>query len=209
MTISLFAEIKTARFNAWFFIISTTYLRVSLIISELLLLTFFAFIVVLITISIVYNTIRLGISPMPSSSKAHLAMMQLVDETGKGTIIDLGSGWGNVVIRIAKRYPQRQIVGYELSFLPWLTSMCIKKTLGLKNLTLHRTNFYLADLSKASVLICYLFPEAMEKISHKLLIRKSAVNFLISNNFALPSWQVYKTIQVNDFYKSPVYLYKN
>ena len=145
---------------------------------------------------------------MPSSIKAHLAMMQLVDTTGSGTIVDLGSGWGNFVIRIAKRYPQRQVVGYELSFLPWLTSSGLKKILGLQNLTLHRKNFYLADFSKASVLICYLFPEAMEKISHKLQVEKSNVNFLISNNFALPSWPVTKTIQLNDFYKSPVYLYK-
>ena len=145
---------------------------------------------------------------MPSSIKAHLAMMQLVDTTGSGTIVDLGSGWGNFVIRIAKRYPQRQVVGYELSFLPWLTSSGLKKILGLQNLTLHRKNFYLADFSKASVLICYLFPEAMEKISHKLQVEKSNVNFLISNNFAPPSWPVTKTIQLNDFYKSPVYLYK-
>ena len=145
---------------------------------------------------------------MPSSNKAYLAMMQLVDETGTGNIVDLGSGWGNFVIRIAKRYPQRQIIGYELSFLPWLTSRCLKKVLGLQNLTLHRKNFYLADFSKASVLICYLFPEAMEKISHKLKVEKPNVSFLISNNFALPSWPVTKTIQLNDFYKSPVYLYK-
>ena len=145
---------------------------------------------------------------MPSSTKAHLAMMALISETGTATIIDLGSGWGNFVIRIANSYPQRQIVGYELSFLPWLTSKCLKKLLGLQNLTLHRKNFYLADLSKASVLICYLFPEAMEKISYKLQIEKTDVNYLISNNFALPTWQAYKTIRLNDFYKSPVYLYK-
>ena len=145
---------------------------------------------------------------MPSSNKAYFSMMQLVDKTGSGTIVDLGSGWGNFVIRIAKRYPQRQVVGYELSFLPWLTSSCLKKVLGLQNLTLHRKNFYLADFSKASVLICYLFPEAMEKISHKLQVKKSNVSFLISNNFALPSWQAYKTIRLNDFYKSHVYLYK-
>ena len=68
-------------------------------------------------------------------------MMQLADETGTGTIIDLGSGWGNFVIPIAKRYPQRKIVGYELSLLPWLTSTFLKNIFGLKNLTLHRKIF--------------------------------------------------------------------
>nr|WP_052093916.1 class I SAM-dependent methyltransferase [Colwellia psychrerythraea] len=145
---------------------------------------------------------------MPSSNKAYLAMMQLADETGSGTIIDLGSGWGNFVIRIAKRYPHRQIIGYELSYLPWLISNLIKKFLGLKNLTLHRQNFYQIDLSSASVLVCYLFPHAMAKISDKLQQEQAGVDYLISNNFALPSFQASKTIQLDDFYKSPVYLYK-
>ena len=139
-------------------------------------------------------------------------MMQLIDEveleTKVGPIIDLGSGWGNFVIRIAKQYPQRTIVGYELSFLPWLTSTLVKKILGLKNLTLHRQDFYQADFSSASLLVCYLFPQAMEKISNKLRLEQSDITFLISNNFALPSWQAMKTMQVDDFYKSPVYLYK-
>ncbi|PKI14366.1 SAM-dependent methyltransferase [Colwellia sp. 12G3] len=158
--------------------------------------------------SIVFSTVKLGITPMPSSNKAYFAMMQLADETGNGTIIDLGSGWGNFVIRMAQKYPQRQIVGYELSYLPWLTSTLLKKVLGLKNLTLHRQDFYKADLSAASVLVCYLFPEAMGKINDKLRSDQADINFLISNNFALPSWQSSKTIRLDDFYKSPVYLYK-
>ena len=145
---------------------------------------------------------------MPSSKKAYQAMMTLVSETGTGPIIDLGSGWGNFVIRIAKEYPQRQVVGYELSVMPWLTSMLLKKIWGLKNLTLHRQDFYNANLSTASVLVCYLFPEAMDKIKNKLLLEQPDVDFIISNNFALPSYQPYKVIQQNDFYKSPTYLYK-
>lgn len=74
-----------------------------MIIFELVLLIT----VMLIAISLIYNSMKLGISPMPSSSKAYNAMVLLVDETGTGTIIDLGSGWGNFVIRIAKKNPQR------------------------------------------------------------------------------------------------------
>ena len=169
---------------------------------------FLLIIIILIALSIVYSTARLGISPMPSSTKAYQAMVKLIDETGSGTIIDLGSGWGNFVIPIAKRYPQRQIVGYEMSLLPCLTSRLIKHVLGLKNLTLYRQDFLKANLSTASVLVCYLFPETMDKIKNKLLLEKPGVEFLISNNFALPSWEFDKMIQLNDFYKSPVYLYK-
>jgi len=145
---------------------------------------------------------------MPSSSKAYLAMMQLVDETDTGVIADLGSGWGNVVIRLAKKYPNRKVIGYELSYLPWLISTILKKLLGLKNLMVYRQDFYQADLSKVSVVVCYLFPEAMTKISEKLQLEKPNIEFLISNNFALPNLQPNTVIKVDDFYKSPVYLYK-
>ena len=123
---------------------------------------------ILITISLIYSTIKLGISPMPSSNKAYSAMVEFVDLTGTKAIIDLGSGWGNFVIRVAKQNPHRQVIGYEMSYLPWLTSILLKKVLRLKNLTLYRQNFYNINLPDASVLVCYLYPEAMEKIKNKL-----------------------------------------
>ena len=145
---------------------------------------------------------------MPSSGLAYKAIIGWLDNSSLNTIIDLGSGWGNVVIRLATHYPNRQIIGYELSFLPWLTSLILKKSLGLSNLTLHRKNFYQAKFPTDSVLICYLFPQAMQQINDKLRREKSSINMLISNNFALPSWQADETVRINDFYRSYIYCYQ-
>ncbi len=145
---------------------------------------------------------------MPSSSTAFKAVSQLIDESSTGTVVDLGCGWGNLVIRLARRYPQRQVIGYELSLLPWLTTKIIRKCLGLKNLTLYKQDFYKADFYEASLLICYLEPKAMHKIEKKLAEQPGKVNYLISNNFALPTWTPVKVIRLNDFYKSPVYIYR-
>jgi 16S rRNA A1518/A1519 N6-dimethyltransferase RsmA/KsgA/DIM1 with predicted DNA glycosylase/AP lyase activity len=144
---------------------------------------------------------------MPSSNKAYNTMMTLAEETGTGTIVDLGSGWGNFVIPMAMKCPQRQIIGYELSLLPWLISSSLKKILGLQNLTLYRQDFYQADLSKASVVVCYLFPEAMSKIKDKISNELHQLNFLISNTFALPSHKPCKVMKLDDFYHSPIFLY--
>ena len=99
---------------------------------------------------------------MPSSAVARKAMLALSCETGNGPIYELGSGWGNVLIALAKQFPNRQIVGYEISFLPWLISKLLIKILGLKNVHVYRKNFLNADLSEASVIVCYLFLEVME-----------------------------------------------
>lgn len=158
--------------------------------------------------TIAWSTVILGISPMPSSRKARQAMMALTAETGEGTIFELGSGWGNLLIPLALAHPQRHIVGYELSFLPWLISKVIIKVRGIKNIQLQRKNFLNSDLTEASVLVCYLYPGAMTEIEKKLKAEESNIRYLISNSFALPSYQPIKKIQLKDFYKSNVYLYR-
>lgn len=163
---------------------------------------------VIAALSIVYSTVKVGISPMPSSAKAYHAMIELIEDSESGPIVDLGSGWGTFILRAAKRFPERQIVGYELSLLPWLTSLVFKRILRLKNLTVYRQDFFKAKFPKAAILVCYLYPEAMKKIEDILLKEKQQVGCLISNNFALPNRQADKTIRINDFYKSPIYFYK-
>jgi len=171
---------------------------------------------------------------MPSSNKARLAILQLIGEIDIGArkeamaesrkeprkeakkelkkeskaIYELGSGWGNLLIPLARQYPQRNIVGYELSILPWIISVILKNMFGLTNLQIHRKNFMQAELNQASIIVCYLYPGAMEAIDHKLKLQTSGLEYLVSNTFALPSQQPVKMVKLNDLYRSPVYLYK-
>lgn len=178
-----------------------------------------------LAITIVWTTMRVGISPMPSSAHAYQAMLKLTEDTGKGPIYDLGSGWGTLVVRMAIKFPKRQVVGYELSLLPYLMSLSVKRLMRLDNLNLYRQDFMKADLSAASILVCYLYPEAMAELDHLIEKRPhqstplSSVNrhalkhqrckpdFVISNNFALPSRVPESLIRLNDLYRSPVYRY--
>ncbi|SFC57681.1 class I SAM-dependent methyltransferase [Pseudoalteromonas denitrificans] len=168
-------------------------------------------VILLVTIftggSIVWSTLTLGISPMPSSKKARQAMLNLTHNTGTGPIFELGSGWGNLLVPLAKTYPKRKIVGYELSIMPWLITLILKKMFGLKNLQVYRKNFLHADLTNATVILCYLFPGGMQKIEAKLNAQGGKCEYLISNNFAFISHKPIKTILLNDLFKSPVYLY--
>ncbi len=163
---------------------------------------------IVIATSIVWYTLTLGISPMPSSKSARQAMLQLSATTGNGPIYELGSGWGHLLIPLAKKFPKRKVVGYELSFLPWLITLMLKKALGLNNIQLHRENFLKANIAEASVIVCYLFPEGMEQLQSKLQAEAGNLEYLISNNFSLSSLKPEKTIQLNDLYQSPVLLYK-
>lgn len=168
-------------------------------------------IVFLLGLSILWSTLTTGISPMMSSRKARLAMLDALDSAidlpVKKPIVDLGSGWGTLVIATAKKYPQQQVIGYELSWLPWLFSVLWKYCLGLKNLTLYRKDFNQTDLNNASVLYCYLFSSAMQSLEVKLTRERHHSVFVISNTFALPSFQPSHTIALSDFHRSNIYVY--
>ena len=156
---------------------------------------------------IVLTSMKTGISPSPSSRKTVRAMMAAMEDSGTGPIVDLGSGWGTLVIAFAGKYPQRQVIGYELSLVPWLFSSIRKSVSRLNNLTLYRKDFRNADLSYASVLTCYLFPGGMVSLKEKLERDKITEVLIVSSTFALPSSEPTRVILVKDMYRTPIYLY--
>lgn len=165
------------------------------------------FFVLVVALSIVWSTLRTGISPTMSSGKACKAMLDSVETSTSGPLIDLGSGWGTLVVAVARKYPEQQVIGYELSWFPWLVSVIRKHSLGLDNLTLYRKDFRNAEFGNASVLFCYLFPRGMVDLQEKLNRERFNEILIVSNTFALPSCQPTSTIRLNDLYRSPVYVY--
>ncbi|BBB30467.1 class I SAM-dependent methyltransferase [Neptunomonas japonica] len=169
-----------------------------------LILVLFAF---LIALSIVWSTLQTGISPMMSSGKACQAMLASTSPPANGPLIDLGSGWGTLVVALAREYPHHQVIGYELSWFPWLVSIIRKYSLRLDNLTIYRKDFTKADLGNASVLFCYLFPGGMDALHKKLKRELFHEIRIVSNTFALPSCEPVNVTKLKDIYQTPVYVY--
>ena len=159
-------------------------------------------------VSIVLASMKTGISPSPSSGKTLRAIAAATENSGTAPIVDLGSGWGTLVAALARKYPHRQVVGYELSSVPWLFSSIRKSVSGLDNLTLYRRDFLKANLSDASVLTCYLFSGGMDSLKNKLEQDNISDVLIVSSTFALPSSEPLKVIRVKDMYNTPVYLYR-
>jgi hypothetical protein len=163
---------------------------------------------VLAATSIVWFTVRIGIAPMPSSKRARRAMLAAAAAAPDGPIVDLGCGWGTLAIVFARRYPGREVIGYELSWIPWLVSLLRKRALRLHNLSLRREDFLHADLPAAAVLLCYLYPRGMRDLSDKLERDGGNPAAIISNTFALPSARPDKVFQLDDVYRTRIYLYR-
>lgn len=164
--------------------------------------------VILIGTSIVWYTVRIGISPMPSSAKATAAMLQIMPPRVVGTIYEMGAGWGGMGIALARKYPDRAVVGYELSPIPARFAQIRARLFGVANIEFRRADFMAADLRDAGLVVCYLFPGGMKTLTSKLTKELADGTTVVSNTFRLPNWQADETITLSDIYKTPVYRYQ-
>ncbi len=142
---------------------------------------------------------------MPSSRVAKRAIIEALP-SNINSIYDLGSGWGGLVFSLARARPGCRVHGYELSWLPWLYSSIL--CLGHHHVKLHRKNFYKISLADADLIVCYLYPGAMKKLETQFAQQLRPGTIVITNTFTLPSWIPLKTIALNDFWKSSIYVYE-
>lgn len=155
----------------------------------------------IVPISIVVSTIHTGISPMPSSRLARDKILSLIPE-GSEPIVDLGSGWGGLLLMLSKSFPNRHIIGYECSLLPFIWSRMVCRS---TNISIYRDNFLHTLPPEKSVLVGYLCPTGMRSISQQY---KGQAHVLISCVFSLPNHKPLKTHQINDIHRSKIYVYQ-
>ncbi len=158
--------------------------------------------------SVIYWTLRTGISPMPTSHKVAADLLNRIPPLSpQGKIYELGSGWGTLAISLAKHYPNLQVIGYEISPVPYIFSKCLIYLQNIKNLTLERKDFLDEPLDEAQLIVCYLYPKGMGKLKSELEKKLKPGTWVISNTFAFPGWQPYSVYTVNDLYSTKIYLY--
>ena len=160
---------------------------------------------ILVLGSILFHTLRLGISPMPSSHRAVAAMLGAMPPKPE-EIVELGAGWGTLLVAAAKAFPQARISGYEISLVPLLVSR-LRFLLRGPKVALHRQDFRTAVLPKRGVVLCFLFPEGMRWVQKLIASQEFEELWLISHTFALPDATPEQILQLNDRYRSPIYLY--
>jgi hypothetical protein len=158
--------------------------------------------------SILWFAVRTGIAPVASSRRACRAMVEAAESAPPGPIVDLGAGWGTLAIALARRFPDRQVIGYELSWVPWAVSRLLRRLLKLRNLTLRRGDFLKADLSGAAVLTCYLYRQGMRGLQRKLARDRQPPTVIVSNTFTMPASRPCAVVTLEDFYRTRILVYR-
>ena len=64
--------------------------------------------------------------PVPSSGKVKIAMIedvaQILKEKSDQLVMDLGSGWGTLLLPLAKKFPNHHFIGIEYGCIPYWVS---------------------------------------------------------------------------------------
>lgn len=161
----------------------------------------------LAALSVIGFTLWLGISPMPTTPQVRAVMLELIPD-GDGELHELGAGWGGLSLALAKRAPHRKVVAWELSWLPFIVTALRARASGLSNLEVRRANFLGADLSRATVLVCYLFTGGMAALDEKLRRERAGASLVIvTNTFLLRGWSAETQRTVDDLYRTVVARY--
>ncbi len=158
-------------------------------------------------LSLVYYTLRFKISPMPSSSKVKRVVEQALPTKIEGKIYELGCGWGTLAFRLAAYHPEAEIHAYEVSPLPWLFAYFRARLYPYPNFHLYWEDFFRTPLTDAKVVVCYLYPGAMERLKGKFEKELPPGTVIVSNTFAIPGWEPVQVIKVDDLYRTKVYVY--
>lgn len=159
-------------------------------------------------LSIVVSTLRLGISPMPTSRAVRAVMLDFVPPSLEGEVHELGTGWGGLALALARRCPAAKVVAWERSPVPFVVARLRAKASGLENLEVRFADFLAADFSRASALVCYLWTGGMRALDEKLRRELPGRRLLVvTNTFLLHGWPEGASATAADLYRTKVVRY--
>jgi hypothetical protein len=121
-------------------------------------------------------------------------------------VLDIGSGTGRFVLRLARRRADCQVTGIEWALLPWWLSRWSAR--ALPNARLLREDFRRHPLGGYDVVYAFLAPVAMASLWDKACREMAAGSWLISNSFPVPQQAATEHRVVGDRRGTRLYCYR-
>lgn len=164
-------------------------------------------VVVFVVLTTGYSVVT-GISPMPSSPTSYAKIEELLLGEGATNVVDLGSGWGCLIMPLAAAMPEARFLGYELSPFPLMVARLRGALFRRRNVTIARRDLRKVSFTGRDAVICYLYSELLEKLRPNLERDLKPGTMVISNVFDIPGW-VPEAVHKLDCSQCPqVYVYR-
>ena len=142
--------------------------------------------------------------PMPSPWVTVEPILASIPEGTRGRALELGSGWGQLALAIARRHPGLVVEGVELSPVPYLFSRALALLCPLPNLHFKFGNFHNLDMADARVVVCYLSPGNLGRMASTLEASLPRGCLVVSNTFNVPGCKPSSELVEGGY---PVYTY--
>lgn len=163
---------------------------------------------IFLVIFIEIYTQKSGVVPMPTVASVRAQMIELLPQKIEGDIWDIGSGWGGLLIALAKKYPDNAVLGYELSPLPYFVCR-FRIWLGRYNNTLlYRSDFSQENFNNVGAILCYLTHQHIKNLEVKFIQEMPKTSILISSTFPLPNKKPDQNIISKGFWDVEIFKYQ-
>jgi hypothetical protein len=139
----------------------------------------------LVMVFLFWSTYRTQVPFYPSRLPAWRAVAELLPQDRSIRFIDIGSGFGGLVMHLADARREGNFVGIEIAPLPWFVSAL----LGLarrSNANFVRGDYTTIDFAFYDVVFAYLSPAAMATLWKKASTEMRAGSLLLSYEFDIP-----------------------
>lgn len=99
--------------------------------------------------------------------------------------IDIGSGFGGLVMHLAARHPESSFIGIEVAPLPWIVSR-MRARLACSSAHFIRGDYHALDFADYDLVFAYLSPAAMPALWDKARREMRKGTLLLSYEFPIP-----------------------
>ena len=142
-----------------------------------------------------------------SSQEVTKALISVLPKQHTFSFIDLGCGCGGLLKNLSQVQSNGSYYGIEAAPLPYLLGK-LRNLVFTPHCTIQWGDFWKADLAHYDVVYAYLSPVPMTTLWQKARQEMQPGSMFISNSFSIPGVLPEKSIPLNDFSGSTLYLWR-
>jgi SAM-dependent methyltransferase len=142
-----------------------------------------------------WSTFRTQVPYYPSGPALRPLVASLLPPGGAPRVIDIGSGFGGLVLDLARRRPDATVEGIELAPLPWLASR-LRAVLAGSRARFRRGDYAALDFGQYDLVFAYLSPAAMDALWRKARREMRPGSVLASYEFGIAARAPDRTMDV-------------
>lgn len=142
------------------------------------------------------DTVESDVPYVPTPQKVVARMLEVANVSEDDVVYDLGSGDGRIVITAAKQFGARG-VGVEID--PQLVekARANAREAGVADrVEFRQGDMFKTDLSDATVVTLYLFPEINIKLRPKLFTELDPGDRVVSHDFDMDEWEPKRVVEM-------------